>query len=90
MLTGYQKLGGSAESTLVNSLWCDPGLTLDGVFTEKCRQLYYAELFHADLQNADTVKELNSWVDEATNGLIPEVVDKFSDNAVMALVTPSI
>lgn len=86
MMADYSNLDGSTEATLVNSLWCAPDLTLDGLFTARCRQIYAAQLYQADLQDAATVKAVNDWVSEATKGLIPGVVDKFSSQAVLALV----
>jgi len=82
----YADPGGSTESTLVNSLWCDPDLTLKDAFILTCQHYFAAQLFHADLQDSATVKAVNDWVKEATQGLIPDVVDRFSDEAVLALV----
>lgn len=86
MSLDYTSLGGSTESNIVNSLWCDPRLTMDSLFSARCRQIYGAELFYADLQKQATVKAVNDWVKEATRGLIPSVVDNFSPDAVLALV----
>ncbi len=82
----YSGLGGSTQSTLVNSLWCDPELTLKEEFVLACQHYFAAQLFQADLQDPATVKALNDWVSEATRGLIPSIVDRFSDEAVLALV----
>lgn len=82
----YASLGGSTQSTLVNSLWCDPDLTLNNEFVITCREYFDAQLFHADLQEPDTVKAVNRWVKEATQGLIPQAVEEFDDRAVLALV----
>ncbi len=85
-LDTYSKPGGSTQATLVNSLWCDPDLTLEDRFVARCQQNYGAELYQADLQDAATVKAVNDWVKEATKGLIPKTVDEFSEDAVLALV----
>ncbi len=86
MTHDYQSLGGSTQANIVNSLWCDPRLTMDDLFAARCRQIYGAELFYADLQKSATVNAVNDWVKEATHGLIPKTVEKFSDEAVLALV----
>lgn len=86
MTHDYQSLGGSTQANIVNSLWCDPQLTMDDLFAARCRQIYGAELFYADLQKSATVNAVNDWVKEATHGLIPKTVEKFSDQAVLALV----
>lgn len=86
LIKDYGQLGGSSETNLVNSLWCDPDLTLNDAFVKTCQDYFNAELFQADLQNADTVKEVNKWVKEATRDMIPKVVDRFDDQAVLALI----
>ena len=85
-LHDYSTLGGSTKSTVVNSLWCDPDLTLEDGFVARCQQNYGAELYQADLQDRATVRAVNEWVSKATEGLIPETVEEFSKDAVLALV----
>ena len=82
----YASLGGSTEASLVNSLWADLDIRLANGFVLRCQDTYGAQLFQQDLQDPATVKAVNSWVSEATRGLIPSVVDKFSDDAVLALI----
>jgi len=86
LMKDYSSLGGSTESTLVNSLWCDPDLALKDEFVLTCQNYFAAQLYHADLQDSATVQAVNDWVSQATRGLIPDVVDRFSDEAVLALV----
>lgn len=86
LMEDYDRLGGSTEANLVNSLWCDPDTTLEDVFIETCRSYFGAELFHADLQSPDTVRAVNDWVKEATRGMIPSVVDGFDEDAALALI----
>ena len=85
-LHDYSSLGGSTTSTLVNSLWCDPDLTLEDGFVARCQQNYGAELYQADLQDRATAQAVNEWVSKTTEGLIPETVEGFSEDAVLALV----
>ena len=76
-LRDYSDLGGSTRSTLVNSLWCDPDLTLEDEFIARCQQNYGAELYQTDLQDAATVRAVNNWVSKATEGLIPKTWRNF-------------
>jgi len=85
-LQDYSDLGGSTESTLLNSLWADPDLTLNDPFVLRCQDTYKAQLFRADLQSPATVQALNDWASDATRGLIPSIVDEFNAQAVLALV----
>lgn len=82
----YASLGGSTEATLVNSLWCDPDVTLSNGFVLRCQDTYKAQLFQQELQEPETVRAVNQWVSDATRGMIPSVVEKFSDDAVLALI----
>ncbi len=86
LMEDYSDLGGSSQTTLANSLWCDPDLVLNDEFVLTCQNYFGAELYHADLQAPDTVKMVNGWVKEATHDMIPSVVDRFDDQAVLALV----
>lgn len=86
LMEDYSHLGGSTETNLVNSLWSDPDLKLKDEFVITCREYLDAELYQADLQSGDTVKAVNDWVNDATKGMIPKVVDKFDDQAVLALI----
>jgi len=86
MLGDYTRLGGSTEADLVNSLWADPDLELELPFLLTCQDYYSAPLFQADLQDPATVNALNRWVSEATRGLIPQIVEKFDEDAMLALV----
>lgn len=86
LMEEYSNLGGSTEANLVNSLWCDPELELKDSFIHTCQDYFDAQLFHADLQSAETVKAVNDWVSEATKGLIPSVVDDFDQEAALALI----
>ena len=85
-MADYAQLGGSTEATLVNSLWADPDVNLANGFVLRCQDTYAAQLFQQDLQDPSTVKAVNGWVNEATRGLIPSVVDEFSGDAVLALI----
>lgn len=82
----YTGLGGSTEANLVNSLWCDDVMEINGSFAECCRRNYSAELRTLDLQAADAADTVNAWVNEATRGMIPRVLDSFPPEIVLALV----
>ena len=85
-LADYTQLGGSTKATLVNSLWADPDITLANGFVLRCQDTYRAQLFQQDLQAPETVEAVNGWVDKATKGLIPSVIDRFDEDARLALV----
>ena len=87
LMERYSDLGGSSKTNLVNSIWCDPDLTLNDSYVQTCQDHFDAELFHADLQSAKTVRAINNWVSEATRRKIPTVLEKpLGEGAVLALI----
>lgn len=86
LMADYAGLGGSTESTLANSLWADPDVALEDPFLLTCMDTYASQLFSRDLQDPATVREVNRWAEDATHGLIPQVVETFGEGAVLALV----
>ena len=85
LIEKYSSLGGSSESILANSLWCDPDWVLNDSFVQNCQNSYAAQLFQADLQSSETVLAINDWVNEATHGMIPLVLsERFSDQTMLA------
>ena len=82
----YADLGGSTETNLVNSLWYDDAMELSEDFADFCRRHYGAEIRAQDLQAPEAARIVNDWIKEATRGLIPQAVDSFSDDMVLALI----
>ena len=72
-----------------NSLWCkdtDHFKPLDS-FLETDKKYYGAEVYKTNFDNG-TVKDINSWVNKNTNGMIPTAVRKsdFNDLTRLALI----
>ena len=85
-LSDYGQLGGSTQVTIANSLWCSPSIDLEESFILRCQQTYLAQLFQLDFQDPDAPAAVNRWVEEATRGLIPSVIDQFDPDTVLALI----
>lgn len=54
-------------------------------FTKTCKEMYNAELFKGAF-DGETVKQINSWVYDKTDKMIPSIVDELDPNDVMILV----
>jgi len=52
----------------------------------KCRGIYDAQVFQAELSDTAIVKDLNSWVSEHTNKLIPQIIDQPFDEETACLL----
>lgn len=83
----YQNLTGSTKCSIANSLWLDPEGQIRDDFVGKCRGIYDAQVFKAELSDAGIVKTLNGWVSDHTNKLIPKIIDRpFDEDTACLLV----
>lgn len=73
---------------LANSLWLadDDRLAVKPEFLEVCKTKYGAEVQTIPFDDSAPGK-VNRWVDENTDGMIPEILDEVSDTAVMYLLS---
>lgn len=73
---------------LANSLWLadDDRLAVKPEFLEVCKTKYGAEVQTIPFDDSAPGK-VNRWVEENTDGMIPEMLDEVSDTAVMYLLS---
>lgn len=90
-LYSYVNSLGSADEykvKIANSLWLrddESRLQAEKDFLQKCCDYYSAEVFKAPF-DSQTVKDMNSWVSEKTDGMIKEIIDKISSESIMFLL----
>ena len=83
----YRNLGGSTKCAIANSLWVDPEGQIKDEFIGQCRGIYDAQVFSAQLSEPGIVKDLNSWVSQHTNKMIPQIINEpFSEDTACLLV----
>jgi serpin B len=72
---------------VANSLWIkdDGNINPKEAFLNQAVDYYKAEVFKAPF-NQGTVNDINGWVNENTNEMIPSILDQIPDNAFMYLV----
>ena len=89
MLTYLEQLPESKDYklSLANSVWLkeDPCFVVEKSFLQTNADYYGAEIYQATFDE-NTRKAINHWVEEHTDGLIPEILDRIPDKAVMYLV----
>ena len=86
-------LAQKAKLSLANSIWLREELGLDGLkkaFIQTNQNYYQAELFEADFNSPDTVKDINHWVSDATDGMIDEIVKEVPANAMLYLINGAV
>ncbi len=73
------------QLSLANSIWFRDGLAIEQDFLESNAAHYGAAAYQAAF-DAGTVDDINSWVSDATDGQIGEVLEELDDDAVICLV----
>ena len=70
-----------------NSIWftADDRFTVNEGFLESNALYYNADIYRAPFDDT-TLKDINNWVKNKTDGMIPEILDKIPEEAVMYLV----
>lgn len=72
---------------LANSIWFtdDNRFTVNQDFLQTNADYYGADIYKAPF-NEQTCKDINSWVKRKTDGMIPKILDRIPQDAVMYLV----
>jgi serine protease inhibitor len=72
--------------TIANSVWIEKNFTVKKSFTDILTDFYDAESKSFDINDASAPDKINVWIEDKTNGLIKEMVDKLDENTVMLLI----
>ena len=72
---------------LANSLWIteDENFTVNRDFLQTNADYYSADVYKAPFDDS-TLKDINDWVNDRTDGMIPEILDDLPNDAVMYLI----
>lgn len=76
----------SIHLDIANSLWYHQELAFNPVFLQDIQQNYRALISGLDLRAPESVDTINDWVSQATQGLIPKVVEQLNDDHIMLLI----
>ena len=79
--------GEKYQLKLANSIWFkdDERFAVNKDFLQTNANYYGADIYKAPFNNS-TLDDINSWASNKTDGMVPEVLDKLSEDAVMYLV----
>lgn len=80
-----KKLGGTSLNA-ADSIWADDRVDVKQSYIEPLIKYYDVELLRKDLQAEGVVDDVNGWIEEKTNGLIPSALDSIDENALLLLV----
>jgi serine protease inhibitor len=72
--------------SIANSVWTENDFTVRQAFINILTEYYKADSKSFDINDPTAPDKINAWISDKTNGLIKNMVDKLSDNAVMLLI----
>lgn len=72
--------------SIANSVWIEKDFTVKQSFIDILTNYYDSESRSFDITDATAPDKINKWIEDNTNGLIKEMVDKLEDNTVMLLI----
>ena len=72
--------------SIANSVWTEKNFTVKKPFTDILSQYYNAESKSFDITDPLVPKQINSWIESKTNGLIKNMIDKLDQSTVMLLI----
>ncbi len=78
-----------AKLNIANSIWFTDNenlLKINNEFLQKNANYYKAAANKADFSDEQTLKDINNWVKEKTDGAIEEIISKIEANDVMFLI----
>lgn len=83
-----EDLGGNDKITVnsVNSLWVDDNFSVRNRYVSLMQKDFNALVTTLSFSDPATVKAINNWCSEHTNGKITEIIDELSSGDVMVLV----
>ena len=73
--------------SLANSIWFteDESFSVNRDFLQTVADYYGADIYKAPFNN-QTLRDINNWVKQKTDGMIPKVLDEISPETVMCLI----
>ena len=80
---------GQTEMLLANSVWLDEAYTFNQQTAQILAQLYYASSFSGDLGSEEMNKQLQSWLNENTGGMLTQQANsvQMPDSTVLSLAS---
>lgn len=77
---------GDTKLNIANSIWFDESSNVNDKFLQSNSKYYESDIYATDLRAPGAVDLINSWADEKTEHLIPEIVSEISGETYMLLI----
>ena len=75
----------NGDIRIANSIWVKEGFDVKQEFIETNKEFFDALVESVEF-NAESVKRVNEWCKENTNGRIPSIIERFTENDRMLLI----
>ncbi|MCE5345611.1 MAG: serpin family protein [Bacteroidales bacterium] len=72
--------------SIANSVWTENDFKVKKSFIDILEDYYNAKSEQFDINDASAPDKINAWIEDNTNGLIKNMIDKLDDNTVMLLI----
>jgi serine protease inhibitor len=72
--------------SIANSVWTEKDFPVKQAFIDLLKNYYNAEEGSFDIHDPATPAIINKWIEDNTNGLIKNMVDRLDENTIMLLV----
>lgn len=82
LMTTLPKDGENMQISLANSAWVDDDFEAKQDYLVAIDSYYQSEVYQAVLSDAQTMEDMNSWIDTNTNGLIDKLLEEPLDEDV--------
>ncbi len=76
----------SVTLNIANSIWARQGYSIGEKFSATMKDYYQADVTSLDFDNPTSLKTINGWVNQQTNGRIPTILDKLNAEDMMVLL----
>ncbi|MEM8524416.1 MAG: serpin family protein [Bacteroidota bacterium] len=86
LLTQLPGLDEKVKLQIANSIWYKEGFDVLPSFLDVNSKFFNSEIQELDFLKPDAVEEINSWVEDKTEGLIDKILDEIPAEAVMYLI----
>ena len=75
----------NSKLNIANSIWFIDGLEVNTDFLQENVNFFNASIYKSAF-NSQTLSDINNWVKHNTDGMIKEILDRISANAIMYLI----
>jgi len=86
LVTALENPDSLVEISIANSLWGRRGFSFSNAFLDKTGTYYEAEITTLDFDSPDAPDTINRWVNDATRGMIDNIVDRIPPEIVLHLI----